>query len=160
MARAGQRRSGAGRTDAGSQRRRAPRPDEQGIIPVLAKTVRQVEASAQRGKVRPRERTAYQVVAILLREERARVKVDTTIPESERTAVMTRLDGIATILAKTAARDTSLLQLLADGATVSPAAASLRNDMLTAAGREPDPEPEVEPEPEATGSAAASRSTC
>ena len=82
--------------------------DGEGIIPVLAKTVRQVEANAQRGKVRPRERTAYQVVAILLREERTRVRADSSIPESERTAMMTRLDGIATILAKTAARDTSI----------------------------------------------------
>jgi len=111
---------------------------------VLAKAVRQVEAAAQRGKIRPNQRTAYQVVALLVREERARVKSDATISEGERAAVMTRLDGIATILAKTAARDTSLLALLADGAAVSPAAASLRNDMLTAAGREPDPEPEPE----------------
>jgi hypothetical protein len=43
-----------------------------GIIPVLAKTARQVEAAAQRGKVRPNSRTAYQVVALLVREERAR----------------------------------------------------------------------------------------
>ena len=118
--------------------------DGEGIIPVLAKTVRQVEANAQRGKVRPRERTAYQVVAILLREERTRVRADSSIPESERTAMMTRLDGIATILAKTAARDTSLLELLAEGAAVSSSAVELKNDMLRAGGREV--EVEVEPE--------------
>jgi hypothetical protein len=113
---------------------------------VLARTARQVEAAAQRGTVRPNSRTAYQVVALLVREERARVKADTTISEGERTAVLTRLDGIATILAKTAARDTSLLALLADGVVVSPAATDLKNDMLRAAGREPEVEPEPEPE--------------
>jgi len=107
--------------------------------------VRQVEAAAQRGKVRPSGRTAYQVVALLVREERARVKADTTVPESERVAMLSRLDGIATILAKTAARDTSLLELLADGAFVSPSAVDLKNDLLRAAGREPAPEPEPEP---------------
>jgi hypothetical protein len=120
--------------------------DNEGILPVLAKTVRQVEAAAQRGKVRPGARTAYQVVALLVREERARAKADTTMRESERAAVLTRLDGIATILAKTAVRDTSLLSLLADDAVVSSAAVSLKNDMLRAAGREPEPVEEPEPE--------------
>nr|WP_270888348.1 DEAD/DEAH box helicase [Pedococcus sp. 5OH_020] len=120
--------------------------DNEGIIPVLAKAVRQVEAAAQRGAVRSSGRTTYQVVALLVREERARVKGDTSIPEPERVGVLTRLDGIATILAKTAARDTSLLALLADDAVVSSAAVSLKNDMLRAAGREPEPEPERHPE--------------
>lgn len=123
---------------------------------MLAKTVRQVEAAAQRGKIRPTQRTAYQVVALLVREERARIKADTEVSEAERTNVLTRLDGIATILAKTAARDTSLLALLADGATVSPTAASMRNDMLRAAGREVEEEPE--PEPEAVVAAPATKS--
>ncbi len=114
--------------------------DVEGLIPVLAKTVRQVEAAAQRGKVRPSERTAYQVVALLVREERARTKGDSSLPEAERAALLTRLDGIATILAKTAVRDTSLLELLAEGAVVSAAAVSLKNDLLRAGGREPEPE--------------------
>jgi hypothetical protein len=115
-----------------------------GLIPVLAKAVRQVEAAAQRGKVQPSGRTTYQVVALLVREERARVKGDTDLPEAERAAILTRLDGIATILAKTVVRDTSLLELLGEDAEVSSAAASLKNDMLRAGGREP--EEEVEPE--------------
>ncbi|KGN38291.1 DEAD/DEAH box helicase [Knoellia subterranea] len=150
MAQRAARRGGATQASSRDRRRsdtRDPR-DGEGIIPVLAKTVRQVEAAAQRGKIRPTQRTAYQVVALLVREERARVKTDATISEAERTNVMTRLDGIATILAKTAARDTSLLALLADGATVSPTAASMRNDMLRAAGREVEEEPEPEPEAE------------
>ncbi|KGN33810.1 helicase [Knoellia sinensis KCTC 19936] len=151
------RRGGTTHTPSRDRRRSQPR-DGEGIIPVLAKAVRQVEAAAQRGKIRPSQRTAYQVVALLVREERARIKADATISEAERTNGLTRLDGIATILAKTAARDTSLLALLADGAVVSPMAASLRNDMLQAAGREVEAEPEevIEAEP-AESAAAASR---
>jgi len=136
--------------------RRHPRDGaDEGLVPALARTARQVEAAAQRGKVRPSGRTAYQVVALLVREERAKVKADTAATEAERTAAMTRLDGIATVLARTAARDTSLLELLAEDAGVSYAAVALKNDMLRAAGREP--EPEVEPEPAATELAASSR---
>ena len=123
-------------------RRRFNAGDDTGIIPVLAKTVRQLEAAVQRGKVGPSGRTAYQVVALLVREERARAKGDASMTEAERTALMTRLDGIATILAKTAVRDTTLLELLAEGAVVSSAAVSLKNEMLRKAGREPEPEPE------------------
>ena len=152
MAQRAQRRGGAPRT-APRDRRRPRGGDDEGIIPVLAKTVRQVEAAAQRGKVPPSGRTAYQVVALLVREERSRVRSDPAIPETERTGVLTRLDGIATILAKTAARDTSLLDLLAEDAVVSPAAVSLRDEMLHAAGRVPE-EPE-EPEAAADSTPAA-----
>ncbi len=150
MAQRASRRAGAPRT-APRDRRHSRAGDDEGIIPVLAKAVRQVEAAAQRGKVRPSGRTAYQVVALLVREERARVKEDPSVPEAERTAVLTRLDGIATILAKTAARDTSLLELLAEGAVVPFSAVTLKNDLLRAAGREPVPEVR---EPEATADAA------
>ena len=146
MAQRAPRRAGAPRT-APRDRRRSRAGDDEGIIPVLAKTVRQVEAAAARGKVRPSGRTAYQVVALLVRQERARVKADMSTPEAERAAVLTRLDGIATILAMTAVRDTSLLELLADGAVVSTWAVSLKNDMLRASGREPEPELEDEREP-------------
>ena len=44
------------------------------MIPVLARAVREVEAAAQRGKVRPSGRTKFQVVALLVREERARIR--------------------------------------------------------------------------------------
>jgi len=141
------RRAGAPRTAPRARRRsrrRSRAGDDEGVLAVLAKTVRRVEAAAQRGKIRPSGRTAYQVVALLVREERARVKADISRPEAERAAVLTRLDGIATILAMTAARDTSLLELLAEGAVVSTWALSLKNDMLRAGGREPNPKPEQE----------------
>ena len=115
------------------------------MIPVLARTARQVEAAARRGKVRPSNRTAFQVVALLVREERARIKADDALRDTEASAALKRLDDIATVLAKTAARDTSLLQLLAEDADLSYAAVDLKNEMLRAGGREPEPDPEPEP---------------
>ncbi len=44
-----------------------------------------------------------------MRSERARVREDTSIPSATRADLLKRLDGIATILAQIAARDTSLL---------------------------------------------------
>ena len=60
--------------------------------------------------MRVSDRTKFQVVALLVREERARVKADTESTEAQRDGQLKRLDGIATILAKTAARNTSLLR--------------------------------------------------
>jgi hypothetical protein len=110
-----------------------------------------VEAAARRGSVTSSARTTFQVVALLVREERARVKADEAITEARRGEQLKRLDGIATILATTAARDTSLLQLLAEDAVVSPAARSLRREMLSTAGIEAAPEPVAPPEPAANG---------
>ncbi len=120
------------------------------MIPVLARAVREVEAAAQRGKVRPSGRTKFQVVALLVREERTRIKNDTESTEAQRTEQLKRLDGVATILAKTAARDTSLLVLLPEDAVVSDDAATLKREMQLAAGFELPDEPEPAPEAEAT----------
>lgn len=139
MARQGQRRS-----PARNQRRGRPL-DNEGIIPVLARAVREVETAVQRGAVSPSTRTKYQVVALLVREERANLKADTETTEAQRAEQLKRLDGIATILAKTAARDTSLLMLLAEDAEVSDSARDLRRRMLEAGGVEL---PEEEPEPD------------
>jgi hypothetical protein len=103
---------------------------------VLAQVVREVESAVQRGRAQPSIRTKFQVVALLMREERARVKMDETQPEARRAEALKRLDGIATILATTAARDTSLLGLLADDAVTSDRARSLRLELLEAAGVE------------------------
>src|SRR5919107_309218 len=86
--------------------------DNTGLIPVLARAVREVETAAGRGPVGPAGRTKFQVIALLVREERARAKTDPEMTESERAETLKRLDGVATILAKTAARDTSLITLL------------------------------------------------
>ena len=92
LARRGQRQSGATRTAPRNQRR-ARDLDNEGIIPVLARAVREVEAGAQRGSLRPSGRTKFQVVALLVREERARVKADETISDAQRTEQLKRLDG-------------------------------------------------------------------
>lgn len=122
-------------------------------MPVLARAVRDVEAGAQRGRATPTIRTKFQVVALLAREERARVKADATSTEAHRAEQLKRLDGIGTILAKTAARDTSLLVLLAEDAVVSDAAKSMRRDMIADAGLEQAPEAEVTDEPIAVSAA-------
>ena len=123
-----------------SQQRRARHGDEAGVIPVLARAVREIEGAAERGKVGPSNRTKFQVVALLMREERARAKADKTVSDAERAEVLKRLEGVATILAKTAARDTSLIQLLAEDAVVSDSAKALRRDMLMASGAQLAPE--------------------
>jgi hypothetical protein len=143
LARRAPRQSGATRT-ATRPVRRVRDLDNEGIIPVLARAVREVEARAQRGRVSPSGRTKFQVVALLVREERARIKADKASGDGQRAEQLKRLDGIATILAKTAARDTSLLSLLAEDAVVSSDAKALRREMLVDAGIEPAAE-EVAP---------------
>jgi hypothetical protein len=121
--------------------------DNEGIIPVLARAVREVENGVARGDVRRSLRTKFQVVALLVREERARVRADPDASEAHKAEQLKRLDGVATILAKTAARDPSLLSLLAEDADVSDAAKDLKREMLIAAGVEvPEEAPEAEDE--------------
>ena len=127
-----------------AQRRRktssARRDDEAPIIPILARKVREVEAKAQRGKLGPTNRVKFQVIAFLVREERARVKADTTLTDAARAELLKRLDGVATILAKTAARDTSLIQLLEVDQAASPVARRMRRDWLLESGAELAPD--------------------
>jgi hypothetical protein len=145
VARTSQRHPGARRTASRHQRQVRGR-DNAGIIPVLARAVREVEAAVERGSVAPSTRTTFQAVALLVREERARVKADEASSESHREGELKRLDGIAMILAKTAARDSSLLALLAENAVVSGATRALQREMRKAAGLEEKPE-EEQPDP-------------
>jgi hypothetical protein len=133
LARGVQRRPSARRTGARNQRRVRAR-DNEGILPVLARAVREVEAAVERGAVMASVRTKFQVVGLLVREERARVRADETLNETKRGEELKRLDGVATILAQTAAREPSLFALLAEDAVVSDAARLLKRDMLSAAG--------------------------
>lgn len=127
-----------------AQRRRktssARRDDEAPIIPILARKVREVEAKAQRGKLGPTNRVKFQVIAFLVREERARVKSDGELTDAARSELLKRLDGVATILAKTAARDTSLIQLLEVDQATSPVARRMRRDWLLESGAELAPD--------------------
>jgi superfamily II DNA or RNA helicase len=106
---------------------------------VLARAVREVEGAAERGRVTPAVRTKFQAVALLVREEHARVRSQEG-SEARRGEQLKRLDGIATILAKTAVRDSGLLSLLAEDALVSQAARALTREMRRAVGAEPPPE--------------------
>ena len=128
------------RRGASQPQRRRQHQDEAGVIPVIARTVRAIENSAERGKVSPANRTRFRVVAVLVREERARIKGDKELSDAERIKELTRLDGIATIMAKTAARDTTLIQLLTDNAPLTTAAQEMRRSMLMEAGGELSPD--------------------
>src|SRR3546814_17683488 len=78
----------------------ARRDDEAPLIPILARKVREVEAKAQRGKLGPTNRVKFQVIAFLVREERARVKADTELTAAARSELLKRLQGFATLLAR------------------------------------------------------------
>ncbi len=118
----------------------ARRDDDAPLIPILARKVREVEAKAQRGKLGPTNRVKFQVIAFLVREERARVKADDTLDVAARAELLKRLDGVATILAKTAARDTSLIHLLEVDQATSPVARRMRRDWLLESGAELAPD--------------------
>jgi hypothetical protein len=120
------------------------------VVSMLARTAREVEAEARRGRVTPAVRTKFHAVALLLRDERARVRAAAGT-ESHRAEQLKRLDGIAAILATTAVRDAGLLALLAEGAGVSDAVRSLKREMARDLGIEPAPE-EIEPAETATAS--------
>lgn len=143
--------NGAARTNGGA-RRRPPRPDQDGIIPVLAQVAREVDNAVRRPPTRPAVRTKFQVVALLVREEKARVMADESLTAAKREQQLKRLDGVATLLARIAARDTSLLALLAEDARVSDAARDYKESLMRAGGIEP---PDAPPAPEATAEAAA-----
>ncbi|SKC64438.1 DEAD/DEAH box helicase [Okibacterium fritillariae] len=131
----------SGRSSRGQGNRQSSRHDDAApIIPILARKVREVEAKAQKGKVGPTNRTKFQVIAFLVREERAKVKADQEMDPAIRTELLKRLDGVATILAKTAARDTSLITLLEADAATTPVAQKLRRDWLLESGAELSPD--------------------
>jgi len=132
------------------RQRTRSRDDDAPIIPILARKVREVEQKAQKNKLGPTNRTKFQVIALLMREERARVKADAEIADATRVELLKRLDGIAQILAKTAARDTSLIALLEPDASVGQVAQRFRRDWLIESGAELSPDELIitrEPEP-------------
>jgi hypothetical protein len=127
---------------------------EQGVLPVLAKAVRDIELAVQRGRVRPTTRSTFQAVALLVREERSRVQSD-DLSEGRRSEQLKRIDGVATILARTAARDSSLLALLTDDAPLLEGTRPLLREMRLAAGIEP-PAETAAPAPAASSASASS----
>lgn len=169
MARGSQRGSSQQRRNRGNGNRTGQKPgqkagqkqgqkhrNEEGIIPVLARVVREVEAAVQRRSTVLSVRTRFQVVALLVREERTRVKADETLSDARRAEELKRLDGIATILAQTAARDSTLFTLLDPEAEISDDARDLRRELMGKAGLEL-PEEDAEPEPDEAAVALAER---
>ena len=124
---------------------------------VLARAVREVQAAVESRRVTPAVRTKFQVIALLVREEHARVHGKQTSSQNSRAEQLKRLDGIATILAKTAVRDPMLLAILAEDAVVSDAARLLKRDMLRAVGIEPPPDETAPMEPAAASASAERR---
>jgi hypothetical protein len=104
-------------------------------VPVLAKAVRDVELAVERGRPRASTRSTFQAVALLVREERTRLQAQ-DVPEGRRNEQLKRLDGIATSLARTAARDGTLLTLLTEDAQVLPDTRALLREMRLAGGLE------------------------
>jgi hypothetical protein len=133
VAQPGQRQKGARRTAPRKQQRVSNRGD---VFSVLSRTVREVEAAAQRGRVTPAVRAKFQAVALSLRDERARV-LAAAGSGSHRAEQLKRLDGIAAILAATAVRDAGLLALLAEDSDVSDAARSVKREIVRDRSVEP-----------------------
>ncbi|SEH73901.1 MULTISPECIES: DEAD/DEAH box helicase [unclassified Leifsonia] len=128
-------RSGQRTSPTRPQQRKNRHANNDGLIPILARKVREVEAKAADGKkLGPTNRTKFQVIAFLMREERARAKTDPELSDAARAEQLKRLDGIATILAKTAARDTSLISLLESESASTATAQKMRRDWLLESG--------------------------
>ncbi|WP_222194037.1 DEAD/DEAH box helicase [Modestobacter italicus] len=143
MARRGQSPTGTRRGAPRNQRR----VRDGDVVSALARTVREVEAAVQKGRVTPGVRAKFEVVALLVREEHTRVRSDDTLSEARRGEQLKRLDGIGTILAKTAVRDPALLALLSEDAVVSAAARSLKRELLADIGVEVPAEEAPAPQP-------------
>ena len=109
---------------------------------MLAQAVREVENGVMRGRI---DGTRFQVVALLVREERARLKADDSLDEQRRATELKRLDGIATILAQTAAREPSLFSRLGEDAEITDSVRRLKRELQERGGIEPTPEDDIVP---------------
>ncbi len=113
--------------------------------------MREVERAVTHRQLTSGQRSRYQAVALLARAERTRVRADDTLTDQQRDTMLKRLDGVATILAQTAAQEPTLFHLLAEDAEISENTRRLEREMQLAAGLEPEPEPEPQSAPVTTG---------
>jgi len=143
LARRGQRQSGNSRTQ-GNQRNGRRHGDNEGIIPVLAMAVREVERAVAGRQLTSGQRARFQAAALLARAERANVRNDEALTPAQRDTQLKRLEGLATILAQIATREPSLFSLLQEDAEVSDATRRLEREMQRQAGLEVEDEPEPE----------------
>jgi hypothetical protein len=127
-------RSAPNRTDA------SRRPRDAGPVAVLAKAAGRVEVAVDRQRVTPSTRATFHAVAILMREWREHVKRE--MPEPKKATELRRIEGLATALARTAARDGGLLALLTDdSAEVLPDTRALLWELRREAGLEAPEQP-------------------
>ncbi|MFT4263297.1 MAG: DEAD/DEAH box helicase [Nocardioides sp.] len=120
--------------------RRRPE-DNADLTAVLAKLARKLERDAADGSING---DRFQAAALIMREERARLRSSTELTDAQREGGLRRLDGVAAILAQTAAAVPSLFMLLDESAEISPAVRRLKRELEEAGGVEPVAE---EPEP-------------
>ncbi|GAA4788513.1 DEAD/DEAH box helicase [Actinomycetospora chlora] len=118
---------------------------------MLTQSVAEIRSALEKGRITSATRTKFQAVALMLRDERARVRADEGAGEHRRDDRLRRLDDIATSLAKTAVRHPALLALLDEDAVVSDDARALERDLQRRAGLEVHVEepPPVEEIPDA-----------
>lgn len=114
-------------------------------MPILARAVREIETAVGRGQIGPELRARFQAVALLAREERVRARTEETLTDAQRDSMLKRLDGVATILAQSAAREPSLFVVLQPDAQVSDRTRQIVREMQRGAGYTPVEEQAVEP---------------
>ena len=151
MARRSQPQTRARHAVSPKRRRGADRDDD--VLSVLAGAVRDIETAVRRGRPTLTTRARFQAIALVLRDERGRVRTDDTLSPAQRAERLKRLDGIATLLAKTAVRDAGLLALLDEDAQVTDEARALKREIQQRAGIETAVE-EAQATPEAPTAAA------
>src|SRR3954451_3608933 len=125
------------------RRSSAPRRlDQEGPIPPLALAAASVDGDVSRNRIPPTTRATFQAVALLVRELREKTKTD-PMNEARRAQELKRIEGLATALARTAAKQPTLLMLLTDDAARLPGTASILTDLRAKTGLEAPDEPET-----------------
>ncbi len=120
------------RSDGGRSAPQRQRPEDRPIA-ALEEAARSVEVAVQRSRVTPSMRGTFQAVALLVRELRAQVNAE-NLSETRRNAQLKRINAVATVLARTAARDSSLLALLTDDAAMADETRSVLRELRSSTG--------------------------
>lgn len=140
-------RQSADRNRTAQPRRTSPnRRQDQGPLALLAMAAADVERAVTAKRVTATTRATFQAIALLLREQRAEAKT-AQMGANQRAALQKRIEGLAATLARTAAREGTLLALLADDTQLLPGTADAIRKLRLKAGLEVDDEPPPAPEP-------------
>ncbi len=108
-------------------------------MPVLAEAVREIETAVERKQVTGGHHSRFQAVAMLIREERGRIRTDASVTGARRDTQLKRLDGVATSLAQVAAREPSFFSLLQEDADIPESTRRMQRQLQLAAGLEVKP---------------------